>query len=158
MAYLRLPLPQVKPSDHQLTAPASHSLKVQLPIDLSILSTVYPRLDLHILRTFPSNPPTVTMKFTLSIMTAALAAAVTASPIAAPNSLVVDMSEQELASVQATDAELRATVGTTANEFTSGGCRDVVLVYARGTGQAGNMVSFTRSNPPLDSIILLAWV
>lgn len=87
------------------------------------------------------------MKFTATLMTAALAAAVTASPIAAPNSIVIDMNDQEIAEVQAQDAELRATVGTTANEFTSGGCRDVVLVYARGTGQAGNMVGFTRSNP-----------
>lgn len=88
------------------------------------------------------------MKFTRSLMTAALAAAVTASPIATPNSIVIDMDEQELSRIQETDAELRATVGTTANEFTSGGCRDVVLVYARGTGQDGNMVSFMRSNPP----------
>ncbi|KAK8098111.1 carbohydrate esterase family 5 protein [Apiospora kogelbergensis] len=79
------------------------------------------------------------MKFTRSLMTAALAAAVTASPIATPNSIVIDMDEQELSRIQETDAELRATVGTTANEFTSGGCRDVVLVYARGTGQDGNM-------------------
>lgn len=79
------------------------------------------------------------MKFTQSLMTAALMASVSASPIA-DNSIVIDINEQDLAKAQAYDAEIRATVGTTANEFTSGGCRDVVLVFARGTGQSGNMV------------------
>ncbi|KAK6845915.1 cutinase [Apiospora arundinis] len=134
-----------KASDHQLSAPASHSLKVELPIDLSILSTNSP----HNPRILPSYQPTATMKFTATLMTAALAAAVTASPIAAPNSIVIDMNDQEIAEVQAQDAELRATVGTTANEFTSGGCRDVVLVYARGTGQAGNM----RPGPALGNAL-----
>ena len=32
-------------------------------------------------------------------------------------------------------------VGTTANEFLEGGCRDVIFIYARGTTQDGNIVS-----------------
>ncbi|KAK7931211.1 carbohydrate esterase family 5 protein [Apiospora marii] len=79
------------------------------------------------------------MKFTRSLLTAALAASVSASPIAADKSIVIDMTEQDMAKAQAYDAEIRANVGTTANEFTNGGCRDVVLVFARGTGQSGNM-------------------
>lgn len=59
------------------------------------------------------------MQFSLSIATAILAATASAMPV----------------------LETRQTVGTTANEFTSGGCKDVVLLYARGTTQAGNMVS-----------------
>lgn len=31
-------------------------------------------------------------------------------------------------------------VGLTANELVDGGCRDIILVYARGTNQDGNMV------------------
>ncbi|TLD15533.1 uncharacterized protein PgNI_02535 [Pyricularia grisea] len=57
------------------------------------------------------------MQFSLSIATAILAATASALPI----------------------LEIRQTVGTTANEFTSGGCKDVVLLYARGTSQSGNM-------------------
>ncbi|KAK8045449.1 cutinase [Apiospora rasikravindrae] len=78
------------------------------------------------------------MKFTTSLMTAALAASVSAKPIE-NNSIVIDMNEQDLAKAQAYEAEILATVGTTANEFLDGGCRDVVLVFARGTGQSGNM-------------------
>ncbi|KAK8069889.1 cutinase [Apiospora phragmitis] len=78
------------------------------------------------------------MKFTLSLMAAALAASVSASPI--NNSIVIDIDEQDLAKIQAYEAEIRATVGTTSNEFLDGGCRDVVLVFARGTGQSGNMM------------------
>ncbi|KAK8085398.1 cutinase [Apiospora hydei] len=78
------------------------------------------------------------MKFTASLMTAALAASVSAKPIE-NKSVVFDISEQDVAKAQAYEAEILATVGTTANEFLNGGCRDVVLVFARGTGQSGNM-------------------
>ncbi|KAK7943609.1 cutinase [Apiospora aurea] len=78
------------------------------------------------------------MKFTASLMTAALAASVSAKPIE-NKSVVFDISEQDVAKAQAYEAEILATVGTTANEFLDGGCRDVVLVFARGTGQSGNM-------------------
>ncbi|TLS29910.1 hypothetical protein PpBr36_02204, partial [Pyricularia pennisetigena] len=60
---------------------------------------------------------TVKMQFSLSIAAAILAATASAMPV----------------------LEARQTVGTTANEFTQGGCKDVVLLYARGTTQSGNM-------------------
>lgn len=31
-------------------------------------------------------------------------------------------------------------VGTTAKEFTQGGCRDIIFIWARGSNEAGNMV------------------
>ena len=36
--------------------------------------------------------------------------------------------------------ERRQTVGTTANEFKNGGCRDVIWFFARGSTEVGNMV------------------
>lgn len=83
------------------------------------------------------------MKFSLSLV--ALAASAIASPI------VLDLSEisqNELEEIHARDIEARQS-GTTANEFLNGGCRDVVLVFARGTSQSGNIVSIgLRPTPP----------
>lgn len=36
-------------------------------------------------------------------------------------------------------------VGSTANEFKNGGCKDVVMVFARGSTEAGNMVCIIKS-------------
>lgn len=36
--------------------------------------------------------------------------------------------------------EARQTVGTTANEFKAGGCRDIIWFFARGSTEVGNMV------------------
>jgi cutinase len=40
----------------------------------------------------------------------------------------------------ATELEARQTVGTTENEFTRYGCRDVIFFFARGSTEVGNMV------------------
>lgn len=64
------------------------------------------------------------MKFQLLV--AALAGLVVASPID-------------------TDAlESRQSVGTTANEYTRSGCRDIIFFFARGSTEVGNLVSFCK--------------
>jgi cutinase len=73
------------------------------------------------------------MKFSLSLV--ALAASAFASPIVLDLS---DISQNELEEIHARDIEARQS-GTTANEFLNGGCRDVVLIFARGTSQSGNL-------------------
>jgi hypothetical protein len=45
----------------------------------------------------------------------------------------------------AAPVEERTTYGTTANEYVNGACKDVILFFARGTGQSGNLV---RKTPP----------
>ena len=47
---------------------------------------------------------------------------------ALPNDLVVRQSNR---------------VGSTANEFKNGGCKPVVMVFARGSTEVGNMVSIS---------------
>ncbi|KAF2971506.1 hypothetical protein GQX73_g2093 [Xylaria multiplex] len=65
------------------------------------------------------------MKFSASFLSAALAVAVTASPVG------LDMVEDIVLSDQVT--------GTTANDYLNEGCRDVILFFARGSDQSGNM-------------------
>ncbi|GAP87871.1 putative cutinase [Rosellinia necatrix] len=65
------------------------------------------------------------MKFSSSILSAALATTAAASPLGA------DVAETSLLNSRAT--------GTTANDYVNGGCKDVIFFYARGTNQAGNM-------------------
>ncbi|KAI0536269.1 carbohydrate esterase family 5 protein [Xylaria digitata] len=65
------------------------------------------------------------MKFSTSFLSAALAIAITASPVS------LDIAEDIVLSSRAT--------GTTANDYLNGGCRDVILFFARGSDQNGNM-------------------
>ncbi|KAI1851250.1 hypothetical protein JX265_001634 [Neoarthrinium moseri] len=58
------------------------------------------------------------MKLSLSVLSALLVAFVSSAPV-------------ELAE--------RKTYGTTANEYTQGACKDVILFFARGTNQGGNL-------------------
>lgn len=39
-----------------------------------------------------------------------------------------------------TKRQLGGTVGSTANEFKTGGCNDIIFVWARGSTEIGNMV------------------
>lgn len=61
---------------------------------------------------------------------ASLIALAAAAPVAGP---AVDISE-------VIGIERRQTAGTTANEFKTGGCRDVIWFFARGSTEVGNMV------------------
>ena len=63
----------------------------------------------------------------------ALAWIAAATPIPNPG-IAIDL--EEVASVEA-----RQMVGITADEFKQGGCRDVIWFFARGSIEAGNMVS-----------------
>jgi opacity protein-like surface antigen len=69
---------------------------------------------------------------------AALAATALAAPVAEP----VAVAEP------ATEIERRQSVGTTANEFTRFGCRDVLFFFARGSTEVGNMVGFLNTLQP----------
>ncbi|KAI3323659.1 carbohydrate esterase family 5 protein [Xylariaceae sp. AK1471] len=66
------------------------------------------------------------MKFSASLISAALAVTVTASPLG------VDITEDSASLTS------RAT-GTTANDYLNGGCKDVIFFFARGSTQAGNV-------------------
>jgi hypothetical protein len=73
------------------------------------------------------------MKFTLAIPLF-LATTSLAAPFAEPALEPVDI--EAIA-----DLETRQfSSGTTSNEFTSGGCRDVIFFFARGSTETGNMV------------------
>ncbi|KAI0407867.1 carbohydrate esterase family 5 protein [Xylaria palmicola] len=65
------------------------------------------------------------MMFSRSLLATALAAAVAASPVS------LEMTEDIVLQSRAT--------GTTANDYLNGGCRDVILFFARGSTQPGNM-------------------
>ncbi|KAI0116511.1 carbohydrate esterase family 5 protein [Nemania sp. FL0031] len=65
------------------------------------------------------------MKFSTCFLSAALATAVTASPIG------LDSTEDIVLDTRAT--------GSTANDYLNGGCKEIILFYARGSTQAGNM-------------------
>lgn len=45
--------------------------------------------------------------------------------------------------------ERQYVLGSSASEFTSGGCRDVIFIFARGSTEAGNMVCPLLLLPPL---------
>jgi cutinase len=87
------------------------------------------------------------MKFTLALTAASLLATSTlAAPVAAAPALVLDISPETAEQQIEFEAKLAAdfqtaAIGTTANEFTNGGCRNVIFFFARGTNQDGNMVS-----------------
>jgi cutinase len=65
----------------------------------------------------------------LAVLATTAAVPVTA-PVAEP-----DVDVYALAGI-----ERRQTVGTTANEFKQGGCRDIIWFFARGSTEVGNMV------------------
>lgn len=48
------------------------------------------------------------------------------------------------ASPLALEVRQSTNVGITANEFTRGGCKDVIFFFARGSTEIGNMVSCSR--------------
>lgn len=79
------------------------------------------------------------MKASLPILTLALLPHVIASPISVVGS--VDRGIGLLESVVVNDeVQKRQSTSLTANEFTNGGCKNVVLIFARGTAQLGNLV------------------
>lgn len=69
-------------------------------------------------------------------------AAIAATTAALPTSLDQGLSEVELrAALEArSDIEARQVVGTTANELTQGSCRPLILIFARGSTEPGNLV------------------
>lgn len=69
-------------------------------------------------------------------------AAIAATTAALPTSIDQGLSEVELrAALEArSDIEARQVVGTTANELTQGSCRPLILIFARGSTEPGNLV------------------
>jgi cutinase len=59
---------------------------------------------------------------TASLIVSLLAGIVTASPLSV-------------------EVRQSTNVGTTANEYTRGGCKDIIFFFARGSTEVGNMVS-----------------
>ncbi|GAW15288.1 hypothetical protein ANO14919_046970 [Xylariales sp. No.14919] len=80
------------------------------------------------------------MKFSTSFLSVVLAAVVTASPVG------LDIPEDTVLSSRAT--------GTTANDYLNGGCKSVILFFARGTTQAGNMGE--RPGPQTADVLISA--
>ncbi|TQN68769.1 putative cutinase 1 [Colletotrichum shisoi] len=75
------------------------------------------------------------MKF-LNVL--ALASVAAAFPTLSDTSVNdVDVSELEARELEA--RQLSGSVGSTAKEFTEGGCKDVIMFFARGSTEAGNM-------------------
>jgi len=109
------------------------------------------------------------MKFSTTLASAAaLAITVTAGPVAKVNPIKnlpengVHLDKVEVIKdippegVHITELDTLSTLsvlatGTTANDYLNGGCKDVILFYARGSTQAGNMVSLFSSSPSLPS-------
>ncbi|ETS85210.1 hypothetical protein PFICI_03235 [Pestalotiopsis fici W106-1] len=77
------------------------------------------------------------MKLTASFLSLLFASGVVATPISV-DSLRVErgLGGDELSS---DGLQARQSTSLTANEFNTGGCKDVVLVFARGTAQLGNL-------------------
>jgi cutinase len=55
--------------------------------------------------------------------------------------IIVSLTSAALASPVSVVQEKRQYTGLTENEFTLGGCRDVIFIWARGSTESGNMVS-----------------
>ncbi|KAI4594262.1 hypothetical protein KJ359_008537 [Pestalotiopsis sp. 9143b] len=78
------------------------------------------------------------MKLSNSVLSLFFASGIVASPIVT-DSVRVD---RGIGGESSSDGlQARQSTSLTANEFTNGGCKDVVLVFARGTAQLGNLVS-----------------
>ena len=73
-----------------------------------------------------------------NMKTFSLLAALVATTIAIP--VPEPIAEPEIDVYALAGIERRQTVGTTANEFKNGGCRDVIWFFARGSTEVGNMV------------------
>ncbi|KAI0010806.1 carbohydrate esterase family 5 protein [Xylariaceae sp. FL0662B] len=79
------------------------------------------------------------MKISLSLLSTTLVAFTSASPLA------LDHSEDTIAKLRAKSVNNsaglshRETIGTTANEFQDGSCKDVIFIFARGTTEIGNI-------------------
>ena len=69
------------------------------------------------------------MHFQSTILVAALASFATASPIES--------------------RQLLGGTGSTSKEFSTGGCKDVLFAWARGSTEIGNMVSHPSASLPL---------
>jgi hypothetical protein len=80
------------------------------------------------------------MKFSLPVLSLALASFVNASPVAVGDKII----DRALGPWHESH-ELASRAAYTANEYLDGGCEETVLVFARGTLQAGNLVSFVPS-------------
>ena len=64
--------------------------------------------------------------------------------LAAAVPLTIDISEDTIDKLKAGNSngiQARQSTGTTENEFLEGGCRNLILIYARGSTQEGNIVS-----------------
>ncbi|KAK0372613.1 cutinase [Colletotrichum paranaense] len=74
------------------------------------------------------------MKFSAILALASIAAAF-------PTLSEPELDERDILEIEARDIEARqrGRVGSTAKEFSTGGCKDVVMVFARGSTEIGNM-------------------
>lgn len=79
------------------------------------------------------------MKISFPIVTLALVSHIIASPISVVSNVDRGIGRFESASVDDGFSKRQST-SLTANEFTNGGCKEVVLIFARGTAQLGNLV------------------
>lgn len=79
------------------------------------------------------------MKFTASALSLLFASGIVATPVSV-DSLRVDRSIAE-GQLSSDGLQARQSTSLTANEFNTDGCKDVVLIFARGTAQLGNLVS-----------------
>ncbi|KAI0126216.1 cutinase [Xylariales sp. AK1849] len=87
------------------------------------------------------------MKFSLSILSCALV------PLAISTPIGVALANADLVDVD-THLVGRQSATTTANDFLDGGCKNVVLIYARATAQLGNIGA--QPGPQLDNQLKVA--
>ncbi|KAL7621746.1 hypothetical protein AAE478_009073 [Parahypoxylon ruwenzoriense] len=81
------------------------------------------------------------MKLSLSLLSITLTAFTTASPLVLDysESYIVRLRDRQSANAAISTLQGRQSTGNTANEFLEGGCRAVILIFARGTNQDGNI-------------------
>ncbi|KAH6647845.1 cutinase [Truncatella angustata] len=79
------------------------------------------------------------MRFSTSIVPLVLVTSAFSSPISV-DSIVTDRTTDSFEeAVYENGLDARQSASLTANEFTNGGCKSVVLIFARGTAQLGNL-------------------